>query len=293
MSATAAPVRIPPRPASPLHEALAQFARNPVGMLGLAILLLVGVASLLGPSWYGVDPFDIAGAPFSPPDAELPLGSDYLGRDVLAGMLSGGRASLAVGLTAAMISVVIGVAVGALAGWFGGWVDLVLMKVTEFFQVLPALLFAMVLVTLFGATLTIETLAIGVVSWPGVARLTRAECLRVRALDYVRASISAGGAAPYLVLRVVLPNALPPIVVAASLAIGTAILFEGGLSFLGLGDPNVMSWGLMLGQNRAYLLDAWWAVTFPGAAIFLAVLAVNLLGDGVNDAANPRLRRRG
>ena len=282
-----------PRPASPLREALGQFLQNPAGLLGFGILLLVVAASLLGPPWHGVDPFDIAGAPFSPPDAGLPLGSDYLGRDVLAGLLAGGRASLAVGVVAALISVGIGVAVGALAGWFGGWVDQTLMKVTEFFQVLPALLFAMVLVTLFGATLTVETLAIGVVSWPGVARLTRAECLRVRALDHVRASISAGAAPLYLILRVVLPNALPPIVVAASLAVGNAILFEGGLSFLGLGDPNVMSWGLMLGQNRTYLLDAWWAVTFPGAAIFLAVLAVSLLGDGVNDAFNPKLRRRG
>lgn len=281
------------RPASPLRETLAQFVRHPTGMLGLLILAAIVAASLLGPRWYGVDAFDIAGAPFSPPDAELPLGSDYLGRDVLAGILAGGRTSLAIGLAAALISVVIGVAVGALSGWFGGWVERVLMKVTEFFQVLPSLLFAMVLVTLFGATLGVETLAIGAVAWPGVARLTRAECLRLRRLDYVRAATAAGASPAYLITRVVLPNALPPIVVATALAIGTAILFEGGLSFLGLGDPNVMSWGLMLGQNRTYLLDAWWAVTFPGAAIFLAVLAVSLLGDGINDAGNPRLRRRG
>ena len=289
MSASAAPVR----PASPLREAATQFLRHPTGMLGLVILLAIVVAALAGPRLYGVDPFDIMGPPFNPPSADLPLGSDYLGRDVLAGILWGGRASLMVGLVAALISVVIGVAVGALAGWCGGWVDRALMKLTEFFQVLPALLFAMVLVTLFGAHLAIETIAIGVVSWPGVARLARAECLRVRALDHVRASLSAGATPAYLVLRVVLPNALPPIVVAAALAIGTAILFEGGLSFLGLGDPNVMSWGLMLGQNRTYMLDAWWAVTAPGAAIFLCVLAVSLVGDGLNDAFNPRLRRRG
>ncbi len=282
-----------PRPASPLREAAVQFVRHPTGMIGLLLLLAIVVASLLGPRWYGIDAFDINGAPFTPPEADAPLGTDYLGRDVLAGLLVGGRASLAVGLVAALISVVIGVTFGALSGWFGGWVDRVLMKLTEFFQVLPALLFAMVLVALFGARLPVETLAIGVVSWPGVARLTRAECLRVRALDHVRASLAAGATPATLILRVVLPNAAPPIIVAASLAIGTAILFEGGLSFLGLGDPNTMSWGLMLGQNRTYLLDAWWAVTFPGLAIFLAVLAVSLLGDGINDAANPRLRRRG
>ena len=289
MSASALPVR----PASPLREAASQFLRHPTGMLGLIILLVIVVASFAGPPLYGVDPFDIMGPPFDAPSIDLPFGSDYLGRDVLAGILWGGRASLMVGVVAALISVVTGVTVGALAGWCGGWIDRALMKLTEFFQVLPALLFAMVLVTLFGAHLAIETIAIGIVSWPGVARLARAECLRVRALDHVRASRSAGATPFYLVLRVVLPNALPPVVVAAALAIGTAILFEGGLSFLGLGDPNVMSWGLMLGQNRTYMLDAWWAVTAPGAAIFLCVLAVSLVGDGLNDAFNPRLRRRG
>jgi peptide/nickel transport system permease protein len=268
------------------------LARDPVGLIGLAAILLIVFASLLGPSLYGVDPFDLVDAPFSPPGGELPLGTDYLGRDILAGLLVGGRASLLVGLAAALISVSIGVSIGLLAGWSGGWVDTVLMKVTEFFQVLPALLFAMVLVALFGARLWIETMAIGLVSWPGVARLTRAECLRLRELDFVTSTVAAGAAPGYLLLRVVLPNALPPIIVAATLSVGVAILFEGGLSFLGLGDPNVMTWGLMLGQNRSYLQDAWWAVTFPGAAIFLAVLAVSLLGDGINDALNPRLSQR-
>ncbi len=280
-------------PPSPVRQAAAQFARNPAGLLGLAALLLIVLASLAGPGWYGVDPIDIVDAPFSPPGADGPLlGTDYLGRDILAGLLVGGRASLMVGLVAALISVVIGVSVGALAGWNGGWADAALMKATEFFQVLPALLFAMVLVALFGARLPVETLAIGLVSWTGVARLTRAECLRLRQMDYVRSTAAAGAAPGYLLARVVLPNALPPIIVAATLSVGVAILFEGGLSFLGLGDPNVMTWGLMLGQNRSYLQDAWWAVTFPGAAIFLAVLSVSLLGDGINDALNPRLRRR-
>jgi len=166
------------------------------------------------------------------------------------------------------------------------------MKITEFFQVLPPLLFAMVLVTLFGPKLTTITVAIGTVSWTSAARITRAEFMRLRNLDFVKASRAAGAGDAYLILRVLLPNALPPIIVSATLAIGVAILFEGGLSFLGLGDPNTMSWGLMLGENRNYILDAWWAVTFPGAAIFLAVLAISLVGDGVNDAINPRLRRR-
>lgn len=290
MAVSAAPPAPQVAPSSPLREVVQEFIRHRGGMAGLLLLVAIVVASLFGPHLYGIDAFDMAGAPFEPPGEEVPLGADYLGRDVLAGILVGGRASLFVGLVAALISVTIGVTVGALSGWFGGWVDRALMKITEFFQVLPALLFAMVLVTLFGADLRIITFSIGVVSWPGVARLTRAEYMRVRNLDFVRASVASGGSTAYLILRVMLPNALPPIVVAAALAIGVAILFEGGLSFLGLGDPNVMSWGLMLGQNRTYLLDAWWAVTFPGAAIFLTVLAVSLLGEGLNDALNPRLR---
>ena len=275
-----------------MKDVAVRFLRVPAGVAGLLVLGTVVLAAAFGPALYGVDPFDLVGAPFTEPGVDAPLGTDYLGRDVLAGLLVGGRASLLVGLAAATISVTIGVSVGAVAGWAGGWADRVLTKATEFFQVLPALLFAMVLVSLFGAKLPVETVAIGLVSWTGVARLTRAECIRLRGMDFVQATVAAGAGTRYLLTHVVLPNALPPIVVAATLSVGVAILFEGGLSFLGLGDPNVMTWGLMLGQNRSYMQDAWWAVTVPGAAIFAAVLAVSLVGDAINDALDPRGRRR-
>jgi peptide/nickel transport system permease protein len=285
---------LPARPAaSPLTAMLRQFCRSPAGVVGAIVLLALILITLLGPTFYSIDPLDLAGAPFTPPGADAWLGTDYLGRDILAGLIYGGRATLTVGGVAAVITIVIGVTVGALAGFFGGAVDTALVKLTEFFQILPSLLFAMVLVTLFGQTLTTITIAIGVVSWPTAARLTRAEFLRLRNLDFVKASRAAGAGNGHLILRVVLPNALPPIIVSATLAIGVAILFEGGLSFLGLGDPNTMSWGLMIGQNRNYVLDSWWTVTFPGAAIFTAVLAISLIGDGINDAINPRLRKRG
>jgi len=285
---------LPARPAaSPLTAMLRQFGRSPAGVIGAIVLLALVLVTLLGPTFYSIDPLDLAGAPFTPPGADAWLGTDYLGRDILAGLIYGGRATLTVGGVAAVITIVIGVTVGALAGFFGGAVDTALVKLTEFFQILPSLLFAMVLVTLFGQTLTTITIAIGVVSWPTAARLTRAEFLRLRNLDFVKASRAAGAGNGHLILRVVLPNALPPIIVSATLAIGVAILFEGGLSFLGLGDPNTMSWGLMIGQNRNYVLDSWWTVTFPGAAIFTAVLAISLIGDGINDAINPRLRKRG
>lgn len=279
--------------ASPSAVALRQFTRSPSGVIGAVVLLAIVLFTVFGAHIYGVDPLDIVGAPFTPPGEDALLGTDYLGRDILAGLISGGRATLTVGGVAAVITIVIGVTLGSLAGFFGGPIDTALTKITEFFQILPPLLFAMVLVTLFGQTLTTVTIAIGVVSWPSAARLTRAEFLRLRNLDFVKASRAAGAGNGHLILRVILPNALPPIIVSATLAIGVAILFEGGLSFLGLGDPNTMSWGLMLGQNRNYVLDAWWAVTFPGAAIFIAVLAISLIGDGINDAINPRLRKRG
>ena len=187
---------------------------------------------------------------------------------------------------------VIGVLVGALAGYYGGWVDEVLMRVTEFFQVLPSLILAMVLVSLFSPTLTTVTIAIGLVSWPTTARLTRAEFLKIRQLDYVKSARAIATSDAHLIWRIILPNALPPIIVAAALMIGGAILFEAGLSFLGLGDPNIMSWGWMIGTGRPYALDAWWIIAFPGFAIFLTVLGMSLVGDGLNDASNPKLRDR-
>jgi peptide/nickel transport system permease protein len=188
-----------------------------------------------------------------------------------------------------MITAAIGLTIGSVSGYFGGHVDTLLMKVTEFFQVLPNLLFAMVLVTIFGPTLFMVTVSIGLASWMNVARLTRAEFMRLKELDFVRSAVTAGATAPRIMIATILPNALPPIIVAAAFDISFAILLEGSLSFLGLGDPNRMSWGLIIGQNKNYVLDAWWTVVFPGSAIFLSVLGVCLMSDGLNDALNPRL----
>ena len=277
----------------PSVEALRMFLRNPAAIAGLAMLLVILLVSIAGPWLYSADPFEIKAAPLTPPFGEDAwLGSDYLGRDVLTMLVYGGRATLLVGAVAALLSVIIGVTLGAFAGYYGGRVDAWLMRVTEFFQVLPALLFAMVIVTLFGATLLHVTIAIGVVSWTSTARLTRAEFLKVKGLEFVRAERAIGARNARIIWAVILPNALPPLIVSATLAVGAAILFEAGLSFLGLGDPNRMSWGLMIGSSREYVLSCWWGVAFPGAAIFMTVLAVSLIGDGLNDALNPKLRER-
>ena len=296
MAAVAPPVplvREPPKVEHPTVEALRMFVRNPSAIAGMAILFIVLAVAIVGPWLYPVDPFEIVWAPLTPPFSEDAwLGTDYLGRDVLRTLIYGGRATLLVGAVAALLSVSIGLAVGAFAGYYGGKVDAALMRLTEFFQVLPALLFAMVVVTLFSPTIVTVTIAIGVVSWTGTARLTRAEFLKYKGLEFVRAERAIGAGNARIIWKVILPNALPPLIVSATLAVGAAILFEAGLSFLGLGDPNQMSWGLMIGSSRQYVLSCWWAVAFPGAAIFITVLAVSLIGDGLNDALNPKLRER-
>jgi peptide/nickel transport system permease protein len=184
------------------------------------------------------------------------------------------------------------VTIGAIAGFYGGWIDNLLMRFTEIFQVLPALLFSMVVVALFNPTPTTISIAIGIVLWPQLARLTRAEFLRLKNLEFVKAARAIGATDAHIMFRVILPNALPPLIVATTLVMGSAILFEAYLAFLGLGDPNQLSWGLMIGLNRPTFLTSWWTITFPGLAIFLTVLSFSLIGDGLQDAYNPKLRGR-
>ena len=277
----------------PVAEAAEMFFKNYAAIAALVVLSFIILMAIFGPTLYAVDPFDMVWMPFSPPGEEgFLFGTDYLGRDLLASIIHGSRVSIIIGLSAAFMSVFIGVTIGAMAGFYRGWVEELLMRITEFFQVLPTLLFAMVIVALFGATLPMITIAIGVVSWPGVARITRSEFLRIRELEYVTASRASGASNFMLMFRIILPNALPPIIVQAALMVGSAILFEAGLSFLGLTDPNVVSWGQVIGSNRSYLLDAGYTVTIPGAAIFITVLCISLVGDGLNDALNPKLRQR-
>ena len=278
---------------SPLSEAWDMFKRNHAAMAGLVVLILIVFGAIFGPYLYPGQPFEMVWAPFSPPGVDgFLLGTDYLGRDLLAQIIHGARVTLLIGLSAAIVTVVIGVTIGALAGFYRGMVEEALMRFTEFFQVLPTLLFSMVIVALFGASLPMITLAIGIVSWTAVARITRSEFLRIRELEYVMASRASGASGLKLMFRVILPNALPPIIVQSALMVGSAILFEAGLSFLGLTDPNVISWGQVIGSNRQYILESSFTVTIPGLAIFITVLAISLVGDGLNDALNPKLRQR-
>jgi len=199
----------------PAADALAMFVKNRPATLALFVLALIIIAGIAGPIFYVTDPYDMVWAPFSPPGEEgFLFGTDYLGRDILAGILHGTRVSLLVGLSAALMTVFIGVTIGALAGFFRGWVEEILMRITEFFQVLPTLLFSMVIVALFGPTLPVITIAIGAVSWPAVARITRAEFLRIRELEYVTASRASGARNAKLMFKVsvlIVPTFLMPV----------------------------------------------------------------------------------
>ena len=283
-----------PESTRPGRETFRMFVRNRAAVAGVVMLLGIIFMTVAGPRIYDNDPKHIVAIPLTGPGEleEARLGTDYLGRDVLAGVIGGGTTSLTVAAMAAAMVLVIGISIGALAGYYGGWLDSALMRFTEFFQVLPALLFAMVLVALFEPSMWTISFAIGVVAWPGIARITRAEFLRLKNLEFVRAARAVGATDWRIIRKVVFPNALPPLIVSATLIMGTAILFEAGLAFLGLGDPNTTSWGLMIGLNRGNFLTAWWSVTFPGLAIFFTVLSFSLIGDGLQDAYNPKLRGR-
>ena len=272
----------------------AMFLRNKAAVVGLIVFTGIVLMTLFGPILYGVDSDAMVARPFSGPgEGTAPLlGTDYLGRDVLAGVLGGGRTTLVVGAVAAAMSISIGLVIGSLAGFYGRWMDSMFMRLTELFQTLPTLLFAMVLLTLMGPSSRTVALSIGLVSWPAAARLTRAEFLKIRELEYVKASRAIGAGDLRIMLRTILPNAMPPLIVATALTVGLAILFEAGISFLGLGDNRVVSWGSMIGKNQGFILEAWWTVTFPGIAIFLTVLSISMMGDGLQDAFNPKLRGR-
>lgn len=259
--------------------------------MGLVLLACLAIAAASANVLYPGDPFRIVGRPFVPPLGEYLLGTDMLGRDLLAGLLYGSRTTLLVGLSATLIATLLGVSIGGLAGYFGGRIDSVLMRCTELFQTIPFFLFAILLVAILGSSLRNIIFAIAVVSWPPMARLVRGEFMAMRNREFVQACVSMGMGHTRIIVLHILPNTLSSIVVTGSLMVATAILIESGLSFLGLSDPNVMSWGYIIGSGRSVLRTAWWICAVPGIAILLTVMAINLVGDGLNDALNPRLRQ--
>lgn len=264
------------------------YARNKGAVIGLFIITLMIIAALFAPLLAFYDPWAMVARPFLPPfqDSKHLLGTDTMGRDILSGIIYGARVSLLIGLVSTVASLLVGVTLGALAGYFGGWYDAVLTRFTELFQSIPSFALAIVLVAVFQPSVQSMVVAIALVSWPPVARLVRGEFLTLRQRDFVQASMLLGQSPLRIICSQILPNAMSPIIVMGSLMVATAILLESSLSFLGLGDPNLMSWGFMVGSSRTVLRQAWWMATFPGLTIALSVVALNLMGEGLNDTFN-------
>ena len=269
---------------------LRRFLGNPrvaFSLLWLAFIMLVAIAApIIAPG----SPFAIVAKPFAPPLGDFLFGTDSLGRDLTAGLIHGARTSLLIAIMATLAAVAFGTLAGSVAGFYGGFIDDLMMRITEFFQTIPSFIFAIVLVAILAPSGTSVVIAIATVSWPPIARVVRGEVLTLKSREYVQAAILAGQRDMAILFGQVLPNTLSPLIVTGSLLVANAILIESALSFLGLGAPNLMSWGFQIGAGRPFLRDAWWLVTVPGVAILFTVLSINLAGEGLNDAPNPRLR---
>ena len=263
-------------------------------MMGLGLLLLLTVvfmaasASVIFPN----PPDTMMGPPLQWPGQfpGAPLGTDGLGRNILAGLFYGARVSLLVGFASVTVAMVVGILIGAFAGYYGGWIDTALMRVTELFQTIPQFMLAIVVVAVLGPSIEVIILSLAVVSWPAIARLVRGEFMVLREKAYVQGCIVVGMSDTRIIFTQILPNAMSGVTVMSTIMIATAILMESALSFLGFGDPNVLSWGTMIGLGKSNLRDAWYIMTIPGIALLITALALNMVGDGLNDYLNPRLR---
>ena len=282
----------PARPERP--SALGRLTRNRRSLIGgVAVVIMIaagGLAPALAPQGYSAQSLLHR---LQPPSAAHWLGTDGFGRDVLSRVIWGSRVSLEIGFVATALSLVVGTAVGSIAGYFGGTADTVIMRAADVFLSIPALFLILIVVALFGASLANTALVIALVTWAPVGRVVRSECLSLRNRDFVHAAQALGASHARILGRHLLLNALPIVIVQASLLLGQTILIESGLSYLGLGArPPLPSWGNMVVEGRQFLASAWWVATFPGLAIFVTVLGFNLFGDGLRDASDPTLRGR-
>lgn len=276
----------------PSGAAAAVLRRRPMAMAGAAVLAGVALAALLAPVLTGFDPSvggDLRTERLLPPSPEHLLGTDRLARDVLTRILYGARISLTIGLVAAGLAATLGTLAGAVAGFAGGIVDAVIMRTVDVVLAFPRLVLLISIVAVFRPSITVIVVVLALTQWPSTARLVRGEVLSLRERDFIVAATALGFSRRRIVLRHLVPNALGPVIVATTLGVGHTIVLEAGLSFLGIGvAPSVPSWGNMVAEGRDHLLDAWWLSTFPGLAIVATVLAINLVGDGLRDAFDPR-----
>lgn len=279
--------------ARPRLRVLRRIVQSPSLVAGALLLFAICVLALGAPYFTHNDPLDMVGTPFTWPgtDPAFPLGTDMMGRDMFSGLAYGARVSLEIGVAAGLLATAVGLVIGAVAGFYGGLVDDVLMRAAELFQTMPALLFTIVLVVVVQPNVSTIVLGVALTNWPQVARLVRADALRVSRAEFVQAATVIGMSRPRIVFTHVLPNVATSAIVMLSIMAGNAILTEAVLSFLGLGDPNVITWGSMIGSGREALQTAWYMTALPGCAVLVTVLSLNLIGNGLNDLANPRRRR--
>ncbi|MEI9474993.1 MAG: ABC transporter permease [Deltaproteobacteria bacterium] len=267
-----------------------KFSHNKAAAFGAVTLAIIIGLGTFGPLLSPFDPSDIGGKPLAKPSLTHLMGTDRLGRDVLSGVLHGIRTSLYVGFVAALTAAGLGGLFGTLSGYYRGWIDDLLMRTLEFFQVLPRFFLGILLAALFGSKIEFVILVIAVLSWMPAARLVRAEILTLKEREFILAAKGLGYSDARIIVSELLPNVLQFLVINTSLQIGRAMLFEASLSFLGLGDPNVPTLGQLLEKAQLTLRLAWWPALFPGSFITLLVLSANLVGDGINDALNPRAK---
>jgi peptide/nickel transport system permease protein len=275
-----------------LHQFWRQFKRNHAAEISLYLILGFILAAILAPSISPYDPFVMGEETLLPPQSDHLMGTDDLGRDTLSRVIYGARVPLSVGFLAAATSLILGVIIGSVAGYFAGRTDDVLMRATEYVLVIPRFFLALLIVAMLGAGIAKIVLVIGLLEWPEVARVVRAQFLTFREREFVLAARALGLSHRRIIFKEILPNAIPPAIVVASFLVARAILLEAGLSFLGLGDPNLISWGSLLSEAQERMWSSMWLAVFPGMAMSLLVLCVNLFGDGINDVLNPRLQER-
>jgi ABC-type dipeptide/oligopeptide/nickel transport system permease subunit len=271
---------------------MGRLRKDRLAFAGFIIICIISAASVLAPLAAPHDPVEMRPVErYAPPSPAHPLGTDFFGRDILSRLVFGGRVSLLIGLATVAINGALGLPLGLLAGYLGGRVDTVIMRIADTLIVFPTLIFAMALMAVRGVGLLELIIALTFKGWTPLARLVRSEALAIREREFVQAARAIGASHARIIVRHVLPNSLSAFVVYATLGITTPILAEAALSFLGLGiQPPAISWGQMISQERNYMQLAWWPVTFPGIVIALTVLGFNLLGDGLRDALDPRLR---
>jgi peptide/nickel transport system permease protein len=274
-----------------MRKFLSDIASQRSGLIAFGFIVALALAGMLVGFVPGLDPHTLSNDALLPPSAQYLMGTDDLGRSVLAGVLYGIRISLTVGFFAAVVATFLGILIGAVSGFYGGRLDTFIMRVAEFFQVVPSFILAAVIVAMSGPGLPQIVLIVGLLSWPQVARVMRGEVMRVKQLEFVDAVRCMGIAEHKVLFGEVIPNAVSPVLAVGTLIVGQAILLEAALSFLGLTSAELVSWGRMLNSGQRMLFNAWWLSFFPGIAIFLTVLAFNVFGDAVGAVFNPRNRR--